>query len=122
MLSALRKLYLVLLEKSLYTDEAYLFALVGLLLSFTDCGKTLGLEAQSLDESHAHGGGGRNAALRDQPLDTVPHWHVVLLRFQVKESSHSLLDAVPSHAAAAAAHWLGSEKHLLVTTEVSRAC
>lgn len=81
----------------MYSDEAYLFALVGLLLSFTDCGKTLGLEAPSLDgeeeeELNARGasgggpgGGGRRGrgAARNQPPDTVPHWHVVLLRFQV---------------------------------------
>lgn len=70
----------------MYTDEAYLFALVGLLLSCTDCGKTLGLDAPSLeeeDEAGGGGGGGSGAATRNQPPDTVPHWHTVLLRFQV---------------------------------------
>lgn len=74
----------------MYTDEAYLFALVGLLLSCTDCGKTLGLNAPSLEEGDGVGGkgagvgtGGRGEATRSQPPDTVPHWHTVLLRFQV---------------------------------------
>lgn len=71
----------------MYTDEAYLFALVGLLLSCTDCGKTLGLDAPVLEEDGAAGngvgGGGRGGATRSQPPDTVPHWHVALLRFQV---------------------------------------
>lgn len=82
------KLCLLLLEKSVYSDEAYLFALVGLLLSFTDCGKTLGLEAPSLEEEEASArgtNGGRGGATRNQPPDTVPHWHVVLLRFQVRD-------------------------------------
>lgn len=80
---------LLLLEKSVYTDEAYLFALVGLLLSCTDCGKTLGLDAPGLEEDDVDGGNGagssgRGAATsRTQPPDTVPHWHTVLLRFQV---------------------------------------
>lgn len=82
------KLFLLLLEKSVYTDEAYLFALVGLLLSCTDCGKALGLDAPVLEEGGATGngvgGGGRGGARRSQPPDTVPHWHVVLLRFQVR--------------------------------------
>lgn len=87
------QLCLLLLEKSVYTDEAYLFALVGLLLSCTDCGKTLGLDAPSLEEDDAGGravgngtragSSGRGAAARNQPPDTVPHWHTVLLRFQV---------------------------------------
>ncbi|CAM9469147.1 unnamed protein product [Laminaria digitata] len=109
--ASMMQLYLLLLEKSLYTDEAYLFALVGLLLSFTDCGKTLGLEARSLDESHAHDGG-RNAALRDQPLDTVPHWHVVLLRFQV-----CILHIHRGLAKAATADWLLGGQPLLHTLE-----
>lgn len=73
----------------MYTDEAYLFALVGLLLSCTDCGKTLGLDAPSLEEDDAGSSGngadssGRRPATRNQPPDTVPHWHTVLLRFQV---------------------------------------
>lgn len=87
-LDARTKLCLLLLEKSVYSDEAYLFALVGLLLSFTDCGKTLGLEAPSLEEEEARArgiSGGRGGATRNQPPDTVPHWHVVLLRFQVRD-------------------------------------
>ncbi|CAM9305075.1 unnamed protein product [Ectocarpus sp. 13 AM-2016] len=85
--ASLMQLFLLLLEKSVYTDEAYLFALVGLLLSCTDCGKTLGLDAPVLEEDGAAGntvgGGGRGGVTRSQPPDTVPHWHVVLLRFQV---------------------------------------
>lgn len=84
---------LLLLEKSLYTDEAYLFALVALLLSCTDCGKTLGLDAPKVEEGSVPGGGGgggggRAAALRDQPADTVPHWHLVLIRFQVNRARY----------------------------------
>lgn len=83
------QLCLLLLEKSVYTDEAYLFALLGLLLSCTDCGKTMGLDAPVPEEADGGsgsrgGGGGRAAALRHQPPDTVPHWHTVLLRFQVR--------------------------------------
>lgn len=70
----------------MYTDEAYLFALVALLLSFTDCGKTLGVDTPSVEERGvSSGGGGQSLALRDQPPDTVPHWHLVLLRFQVEK-------------------------------------
>eukprot|EP00752_Nemacystus_decipiens_P004634 g4228.t1 len=82
--ASLMQLFLLLLEKSVYTDEAYLFALVGLLLSCTDCGKTLGLDAPSLEEDGAGNGSARGAATsRNQPPDTVPHWHTVLLRFQI---------------------------------------
>lgn len=76
----------------MYTDEAYLFALVALLLSFTDCGKTLGLDAPKGEEGSmpgGSGGSGQAAALRDQPADTVPHWHLVLLRFQVNKMGHA---------------------------------
>lgn len=94
------KLCLLLLEKSVYSDEAYLFALVGLLLSFTDCGKTLGLEAPSLEEEEAVArgggtGGGRVGGTRNQPRDTVPHWHVVLLRFQVRDRQTDV-EQIPS--------------------------
>lgn len=75
----------------MYTDEAYLFVLVALLLSCTDCGKTLGLDAPKVEEGSVPGGGGGSgwaAALRDQPADTVPHWHVVLIRFQVSTTRY----------------------------------
>jgi len=39
-------------------------------------------------------GGGRGAALRDQPSDTVPHWHTVLLRFQVRTAGKGGVAAV----------------------------
>lgn len=66
----------------MYTDEAYLFACVGLVLCFTDCGKTLAVEASP---SSALGGDEQETVgMRNQPPDTVPHWHAVLVRFQVK--------------------------------------
>ncbi|CAM9227953.1 unnamed protein product [Pylaiella littoralis] len=134
------QLCLLLLEKSVYSDEAYLFALVGLLLSFTDCGKTLGLEAPSLEDEVAgvHGGGasggtgsGRGGAGRNQPPDTVPHWHVVLLRFQVcivhihrglakaatldwlvrgQPLLHTLETLPPAHLGRRAAEWVASSE------------
>ncbi|CAM9483537.1 unnamed protein product [Ectocarpus fasciculatus] len=133
--ASLMQLFLLLLEKSVYTDEAYLFALVGLLLSCTDCGKTLGLDAPVLEEDGATGngigGGGRGGATRSQPPDTVPHWHVVLLRFQVcivhihrglaKASTldwliggqpllHTIETLPPAHLARRAAEWAAASE------------
>ncbi|CAM9673143.1 unnamed protein product, partial [Hapterophycus canaliculatus] len=126
--SSLMQLSLLLLEKSIYTDEAYLFALMGLLLSCTECGKTLGLDAPSSEDDDQ---GGRGGIPRDQPPDTVPHWHVVLLRFQVcilhihrglakavtldwlirgQPLLHALETMPPMHLARRAAEWIAASE------------
>ncbi|CAM9313648.1 unnamed protein product [Choristocarpus tenellus] len=84
MASFLLQFYVLLLDKALYTDEAYLFALTAFLLSLTDCGLALGLHSEKGDiQSYDGGRPVFEDKSRVQPPDTIPHWHMVLLRFQV---------------------------------------
>lgn len=81
----MEQFYLLLLEKSLYTDEAYLFALLALLLSLTDCGRALSIASSSEhDEDVGRRRAGVGTRVRQQPDDTVPHWHIMVLRFQAR--------------------------------------
>ncbi|CAM9123863.1 unnamed protein product [Discosporangium mesarthrocarpum] len=85
MAASLTQFYILLLDKALYTDEAYLFALTALVLSMTDCGLALGINSE-VERARLGWGGGR-VVVEDsksrQPPDTVPHWHTVLLKFQM---------------------------------------